>query len=232
MLKHFAMSVSRRIILHDNCFAHVFFRCHNRQYFLSSNKMKNFLIELWIKYAKDCKVRFIDFNILCNHAHALLHVEDVKLLGEFMRNVNSQLAKRINKEFKRDSQAIRERYKSPLITTEKYLHDCIGYVWLNHHEIYNYKNPQDYPFCSLYHRYRGLKHPLLSSYEEFGIISPKGNERKFVREHLEICLKKNLDKDVFEHGHTIGDMSAMQARAAFIKAAKSDMAFLAEEGFT
>ena len=38
-----------------------------------------------------------------------------------MRTVNSQLARFINKFFDRDSQAIRERFKSPEITSDDYL---------------------------------------------------------------------------------------------------------------
>ena len=85
--------------------------------FFKDEAVKTFLLFLWAKYKNQYGVKIFDFIIMDNHAHLLIKAESVEGLGHFMRNVNSQLARFINKVYNRDSQAIRERYKSPVITT-------------------------------------------------------------------------------------------------------------------
>ena len=137
----------RRMILHANSFSHVFFRCHNRQMFLKNDEMKQFLLLLWAKYCKRYHIKLYDFIILDNHAHFLVQARSAEDLGNFMRTVNSQLATMINKVFDRDSQAIKERYKSPLITNNSYLIKVMQYIWLNRYKV-NKSRPDKDPYCS------------------------------------------------------------------------------------
>ena len=82
-----------------------------------------------------------------NHAHLLIESPNAEALGNFMRVVNSQLARYINHHFKRDSQALRERFKSPLITTIRYFKQVMAYIWLNRFKA-DKSNPITDKYCS------------------------------------------------------------------------------------
>jgi REP element-mobilizing transposase RayT len=210
---------ARRHIINNRSLTHVFFRCHNRQFFLQDCRVKNFLLQLWAKYKTKHQIKILDFIIMDNHAHLLLYVKDVELLGHFMRTVNSQLARFINKLLDRDSQAIRERYKSPLITNGVYLRGVMQYIWLNRYKV-NKQNPSTDPYCSASWRINPeivatitkdskkikLLETLLDSYE--GFVDYKSvSIARFVRDLLNEAISKLqfLTAEIFENSHTIGD---------------------------
>jgi len=209
---------ARRNILRNKSYSHVFFRCHNREFFLKNEQVRDYLLFLWAKYKQKYKVNLYEFNIMDNHAHMLVYVENVEYLGHFMRTVNSQLARYINLLENRDSQAIRERYKSPLITSERYMLQTMQYIWLNRYMV-DHQNPDSDPYCSVAWRLglpviqhitkdeekQKLLASLLDQYPEFD--SDEKSFRRFVRDLLNAALSKAetfLDS-VFENIHTIGD---------------------------
>ena len=209
---------ARRNILQNRSYSHVFFRCHNRQHFLKDEEVKKHLLFLWAKNKDKYKVQILEFIIMDNHAHLILYVENVEYLGHFMRTVNSQLARYINSRENRDSQAIRERYKSPLITNERYLRQTMQYVWLNRYKV-NKQNPANDPYCSVTWRLGGNvinylaerdeeKAPLRKLLDPYPQFDCKASTfRKFIRDLLNEALSKAqfLLSSVFENGHTIGD---------------------------
>ena len=226
---------ARRNILQNRSYSHVFFRCHNRQHFLKNTAVKNFLIQLWAKYKDKYGVQILEFIIMDNHAHLLVYVESVEYLGHFMRTVNSQLARFINKMEQRDSQAIRERYKSPLITNERYLLQTMQYIWLNRFKV-DGKSPAMDPYCSVTWRLglpviphisqdkevQELLAKLLDHYSDLSI--QKSGFRKFVRDLLNEALSKAhvLLDSLFENAHTIGDEFDVKVRGEILSAFARD----------
>ncbi|MBP6218389.1 MAG: transposase [Oligoflexales bacterium] len=103
---------------------------------------------LWAKYKNRYSIKIFDFIIMDNHIHMLVQTTRAEHLGHFMRTVNSQLARHINKFFDRDSQAIREIYKSPMITNVRYVQNVQQYIWLNRYKV-NKTRPDQDPFCSV-----------------------------------------------------------------------------------
>ena len=219
---------ARRDILSDGAISHVFFRCHNRQHFLKPRPVRNFLLLLWALNKDRYKVKVIDFNLMDNHAHLILKANSTGELGDFMRTVNSQLARFINKFFDRDSQAIRERYKSPEITSDDYLTKTIQYVYMNRVKIDPRSRPDRDPYCSASWRLNPGVSDLISSNEEekkllrslldpYDSTTPLGvsNPRKFVRDLLNAALSRmgELSAAVFTHSHTIGDPESVASRA-------------------
>jgi len=232
---------ARRYILRNKSYTHVFFRCHNRQYFLKNPWVKKFLLLLWAKYKEKYKVKIFEFNIMDNHIHLIIYTEHVEYLGHFMRTVNSQLARYINSLEKRDSQAIRERYKSPLITNERYMLQTMQYVWLNRFKV-DHQNPDKDPYCSVSWRLglpviqhittdeeeQKLLASLLDPYPEFD--SEEKSFRKFIRDLLNSALSKaeSFLKTVFENIHTIGDDSDVIFRGELLSAFNRDFIPLPE----
>ena len=122
---------ARRDIIPENSIAHVFFRCHNRNFFFQNKDVKGYLLYLWAKYKTKYGIKIFEFCIMDNHAHLMIEAPSADHLGHFMRTVNSLLARYINRVFNRDSQAIRERYRSPIVGCGKYYRQLIQYIWTN-----------------------------------------------------------------------------------------------------
>jgi REP element-mobilizing transposase RayT len=212
----------RRLVLQSGSFAHVFFRCHDRNMFFKDHTVKLFLLLLWAKYRKKYGVDIYEFIIMDNHAHLLIKAESVEGLGHFMRTVNSQLARYINKHFQRDSQAIRERYKSPVITNTHYFKQVRSYIWLNRYRIDKTSDPLKDLFCSAsWHvldntaKLLGFSGEQLKLFEDFLQPSPdappptsdRSKVHKFFRGLLTAAISviENLESHILCHGHTIGD---------------------------
>lgn len=226
----------RHHIIDKNCFTHVFFRCHNKQHLFGPKEVKDRLLYLWAKYKKKYGIEIVEFIIMDNHAHLLLKVKDADSLGHFMRTVNSLIARFINSYFKRDSQAIRERYKSPIISREKYLHHTMQYIWLNRFKIGG-KDPRYDRYCSASWRLnpklarsfggnekdKDLFAKLLSAYDILPHVKPK-NPARFVLDLLNAAFSKNynLCDSIYENVHTIGDSEVVSYRNEWFRAFKRE----------
>lgn len=167
-----------------------------------------------------------------NHAHLLIKIPNQLSLSNFMRTVNSLLARFINKHFKRDSQAIRERFKSPIVSTESYFLKLMPYIWLNRFKVDGSK-PQTDLYCSacwrlntgcyskiaLNQEEEKLFEQLLDSYETAN-INPGKSVRRFILNLLNAAISKisTLNKEIFENSHTIGDREAVSFRSELLSA--------------
>ena len=227
---------ARKQIIGGQEFTHVFFRCHNRQFLMAPFEVKLYFLLKLAKYKKRYGMEIFEFNLMDNHIHMLTRPPSAEALGNFMRTVNSQLARYINKTFKRDSQAIRERYKSPTIGNSRYLHRVMQYIWLNRYKETG-RRPETDPFCSASWRLNenivnkltsnpkqqaALK-GLLDPYEKLPL--PIGHSVKhFIRSTIEkgIAELKELTAKVFEHGHTIADAEAITYRSELLSASRRE----------
>ena len=224
----------RRLILPNNSIAHVFFRCHNRQHFLRDPEVKEFLLYVWAKYKLRYGIKIYEFNIPDNHAHLIVRASDTANLGHFMRVVNSQLARYINVKYDRDSQAIRERYKSPLVTTGRYLIGLIGYIWMN-----RYKVTKQSPITDLYSSSAWRYNPscvkrLANNEQELLLLQglldhdldcygDTKQQAALVRDLLNQEMSKVHGKqEIYVHGHTIGDHKAVSFRTELLRAFRRD----------
>ena len=226
----------RRLILANSSYSHVFFRCHDRKFFLKPPVIKNFLLYLLSKYKRKHGIKIYEFNIMDNHVHLLIHSDSTEQLGNFMRTVNSQLARRINQHFKRDSQAIRERYKSPMVSRGVYLSNLMNYIWLNKYKVEKSKIPQKDPYCSLSWRLgnilpgslfhtneeRKLVNRLLDPIDDLPIEKPLNRkiDKSFLVKMISGAMERTsqLLEKVFECSHTIGDSEAVKYRGELLSA--------------
>lgn len=227
----------RRHIIEHRSVCHVTFRCHNRQFLLAPKEVKVFLLLLWAKYKRKYNVRIYDFIIMDNHVHLMLRAEGAESLAGFMRTVNFQLARFINKYFERDSQAIRERYKSPVINDARYQMNVMKYIWLNRHKANKKARAEKDPFCSASWRLtpscinglsgdkeeRAALAGLLDSYSSLPeplCQRDVKSERRLVRKLLGEAYAKveELFDKLFENSHTIGDAIVTRARAEILSA--------------
>jgi REP element-mobilizing transposase RayT len=222
--------VPRRIIIKGKSYLHAVFRCHNRDMLLSSYSIKRQLILLWAKYRVKYGVKVIEFIIMDNHAHLILQTPDCDAVSNFMRTCNSQLAKMINAEYGRDSQAIKERFKSPVIFGKKYFYRVIKYIWMNRVKVDQRHDALTDPFNSASWRLGGkvphfgfekkdqaLIEHMLADYSSFDLPLPK-DVPQLLRSLYQSAL--NEIKDIllynFDIGHTIADQATVDYRTELI----------------
>ena len=231
LANHRIMYARKQILPNKSC-SHIFFRCHNRQHFLEKKEVKEFLIHLWAKYKRKYHIKIYDFIIMDNHCHLLVRAENTADLGHFMRNVNSQLARLINKVYSRDSQAIRERYKSPVVTSNRYFIGLMQYIWMNRYKV-NGLDPKVDRYCSaswrLYpHIAAGfatkrcdvhLLSKLLDDYPDH-LFSGNSiqNLKRVIRDLLTYAMAnlRDFESKIFENSHTIGDRYAVAYRGEYL----------------
>ena len=183
---------------------------------------------MWAKFKKRYHVEIYEFVIMDNHCHLLVKAKSTEALGHFMRTVNSLLARYINRSLGRDSQAIRERYKSPLISSMRYCHKVMQYIWLNRHKINPSYNPLKDKYCSASWRTNPsiIQTFKMSSEELLSLKFLLDNDdyiypskiAKFVGDLLNGALGKisNHSSPDLIHGHTIGDEESVKFRTEFL----------------
>ena len=153
-----------------------------------------------------------------------------------MRTVNSQIARYVNRLNKRDSAVLRERYKSPLISSSSYMKQTMQYVWMNRQEATGDSALTD-PFCSLSWRLhpemihklacndkeRQLLDRLLDDDEEIYPADAK-ERRRFVTELFNDAKSRlqSFVEKIFTNGHTIGDKIAVGFRSTLLSAFKRE----------
>lgn len=231
----------RRIIIPNRSLTHLYFRCHNQSFLFEDPEVKKHIIKLWAKYKTRYGMRIFDFNIMDNHAHLVARAENADYLGDFMRTVNFQIARFINKRLKRDSQVLRERYKSKVVCDQSYFLSLIDYVWVNRYDVDRRAKPEKDPFCSAAWRLNAdlterfsndekelvLLNNLLDPYEAAG-IDTKGNVEKFVTDRLNAVKSKMKEfpklKDMMTAcAHTLGDKLAVAFRTELISAYRRNL---------
>ncbi len=118
---------------------------------------------------------------------------DAYAVGNFMRTVNSRLALAINKYFGRDSQAIRERYKSKIVTGPKYCLELIRYIYANRYKIGGVK-PHFDRYCSAYWRmfkpYKIITNPVNEEDQENNRLAMLLDD--YTKAGLRIALRVSL----------------------------------------
>ena len=103
----------------------------NKEYIFEENRCKKKYIELLQKEANELNINLIAFTIMDNHAHILLHTENISNMSKFMKTINEKFAMYYNYINKRVGIVFRNRYKSQPILSEKQLLNCIRYIFNN-----------------------------------------------------------------------------------------------------
>lgn len=219
------MRLARRDIVNQEGMVSITWRCHNREFYLTPDHVKEKIRAIWLKWKIVFKVYILTYTILDNHVHFVLWVKDQKQLSAFLQATNSQISKYINKTFEKDSAAIKDRFRSPMIQNEKSLFQVVAYIAFNAYRAFKVR-PEDYRYCSIYYQLKGLKDPLVDSFEKVGIhVGP--SIKNFIKNILDLCGEKFLNKTEDSeisviHPHSIGDLTYVQERKEYFKLLYND----------
>ena len=130
-------------------FFHIVVQGINREYIFDNNVYMEKYLELIAKYReKYPEVKLLSYCIMNNHAHMLIYCEDIVMLGQFMKCINTSYARFYNKNQRRVGYVFRDRYLGQPIYKEKYLYECMSYIHKNPVKAKIVEKENDYKYSS------------------------------------------------------------------------------------
>ena len=115
------MRIPRSIqLMEESGSVHKYWKCHNNEFLLDSNKFKDLYMNCTINSLKHKKIKNkVQLNAYCimdNHSHMKMkYFESSTYLSNFMRLSHSQFGYQYNKATKRTGKVANERPKTPYI---------------------------------------------------------------------------------------------------------------------
>ncbi len=83
-----------------------------------------------------------------NHVHLLGEIANHLMLSNFMHDLNRTYTRYFNNKHKKVGHLWQGRFRSMVITKDKYLIDCLSYIEMNPLRANLVKRPSEYPWNS------------------------------------------------------------------------------------
>lgn len=156
-------SLPRYAILDSEACFHVTWQCHNQDWLLKEAWAKRLYYNLLLHYKDRYGVQIYSYCLMDNHPHLSGRLRSLNNFSDFFRVVNSQFARVYNRTVKRRGQVVMDRFKSPMIQTDRHLLEVMRYIDLNPRRAGKVQHPRENEFSS--YRYYAYG-------EEDNIITP------------------------------------------------------------
>lgn len=187
-------SLPRYLIIHDDCFFHPTWQCHNKDFFFKNDDYKKYYYDLLLRYKTEYKIEIYAYCFMSSHIHLAGHCELKEELSDFIRLVNSLFARHYNKRNNRRGQVCMDRFKSPLIEGQAALMNVINYIELNPLRANMVAHPSEYCYSSFAHYAYGKKDPLITDAPSYLSLGDTNKERQ--DRYLEIINQILLDENL------------------------------------
>lgn len=129
-------------------FFHVITQGINKSYIFERAEDIKYYIKIMYQLTQEQKIKIIGYCIMSNHAHMLIETEEINELSKYMQRLNTKYGKYYNKKYNRVGYVFRDRYRAQGIYTEKYLYNCLRYIYNNPVKAGICKNAEDYPYSN------------------------------------------------------------------------------------
>lgn len=185
-------------------FLHVMVQGVNKEYIFYNNQHIEKYLNLIEKNKCNYEFTIIAYCIMNNHAHFLVHTENIEEFGEFMHKVNMIYAQFYNKEQGRCGALFRNRYKTEPIYHKKYLINCIKYIHNNPLKAGMVNKSEEYKYssCNNYLRNIGeskcrIMEKLFGKECNYNELFQKSYARRFIdveenMEFLDECIEDGV----------------------------------------
>jgi putative transposase len=167
---------------------------------------KNKYMSLIKKYQKIYEFRVLGYCMMDNHVHLLIDVNGADI-SSIMHSINFSYAQYFNKVHKRHGHLFQDRFKSKIITDDRYLFSVSAYIHTNPMDIEKYKDcPEKFKFSSL-SVYLGLRPDPYDLVSSSFVLSMFGKNPKAARERyiafIYKCNEKRFKENIeFENEET------------------------------
>lgn len=169
---------------------HVLTRGNNRQdVFLDTEDYQTYL-DILLKYKEKFECKIYHYVLMTNHVHLVLEtVAEGGGLDEVMKGINLSYAQHYKRRYNHIGHFWQDRFKSIVISKDRYLLACGSYVELNPVRAGLVKDPRDYRWSSYNSYAYGKEDSVVDEHPIYQGLS--GNEagrrkkyREFVMERL------------------------------------------------
>lgn len=183
---------------------HVIKRGNNRDYIFRSKEDKEAFLKCLETANEEDDFNLLGYVIMDNHYHLIIETKEMPL-NKIMQKVNNSYSKNYNKRHKRTDHVFGGRYKSILVTDDKYLLTLLRYLHANPVRAKMHQNMADYGWssdCFYRQNIKKLVHidKILDIFSENRVIAIKEYQR------FMDCEDPTLNqKDFYETGLVIGE---------------------------
>ncbi len=183
-------SLPRNLILHDECYFHITWQCHNKSFYFKKEYFKKYYYDLLLKYKNKYQIEIYSYCIMSNHFHLVGKCNESKKLSDFMRLVNSLFARHYNKKMEKRGQVCMDRFKSPLIQNDENLICVMRYLDMNPVKAKIIKHPKKYKYSSFRYYAYGEDDPIITEAPAFLALGDcKKRRHEIYLEMVEEILK-------------------------------------------
>ena len=127
---------------------HVITQGLDKRYIFQNAEDIKYYIKIMRNLAREQDVKIIAYCIMNNHAHMLIKSEKTEELGKYMQRLNTKYAMYYNKKYQRVGYVFKNRYKSEGIYNERYLYNCIKYIYNNPVKAGICNDASEYPYSN------------------------------------------------------------------------------------
>ena len=155
------MSRSPRFVLEGACY-HVITRGNQRQVVFRCQEDFLKYLDILAKYKKRFKFLLYCYCLMSNHVHLVLEPQDPDALSWAMQSINQAYTRYFNYTYHKTGHLWQGRYKSLVITKDRYLFDCINYIDCNPVRAKMVSTPLEYQWSSYKTRTLGSDNSFIS----------------------------------------------------------------------
>lgn len=124
------MSTVKRLVMENACY-HLIVRGNQKQDVFRSEGDYLTYLALLKRLKRKYKFRLYAYCLMPNHVHLLGELENPAFLSKFMHGLNRTYTLYFNNKYEEVGHLWQGRFKSKIITRDKYLLDCINYIESN-----------------------------------------------------------------------------------------------------
>lgn len=206
----------------NTSFFHIMVQGINKEYIFNSNENINKYMKIMKETKEKIDIMILAYCIMNNHAHILVHEEDIENVTKYMHRVNLLYAKYYNKKYNRVGYVFRDRYKTQPIYSEKHLYTCVRYIHNNPVKANICKKANEYQYSSCYRNIfytdteleRNVKKNMyneqtdLQEEEKFVLMENEKNKEQICQEIIkQTMLKNSLTKEsLYQNEKVLGDI--------------------------
>lgn len=165
-------------------FFHIITQGINKSYIFEKPEDIKYYIKIMYSLSKEQKIKIVGYCIMSNHAHMLIQTENLQALSKYMQRLNTKYGKYYNKKYTRVGYVFRDRYKAEGIYNERYLYNCLKYIYDNPVKAGMCEKAEDYPYSN----YKKIEEKLDETYKFMDV--DEDNE-KITEDIIKRFLKEN-----------------------------------------
>ena len=186
---------------------HVMMRGNNRESIFSEDEQKRFFLNSLRKQDEDQIIDIAAYCLMDNHAHIVVKADSFNL-AKAIKSTNTKYAMNFNQQRDRIGHVFQDRYKSEVITDDKYLLQVIKYIHNNPVKAKMIKSPGDFNWSS-YNEYIYENKIIKNQQKQFVLGCFSNNLEQFSEFHKQkdsleyLEIKEDIERERFEQGQEI-----------------------------